>query len=136
MVVISVSVACFDLCCVAEVGELRVSLLVDVVDVAGVAVGLAAWEQKVDIVLWRDFGGRPVAFALPGSVVSDVFSMWPSAVEGWRLFVVVGGCFSCPVAVDSGARFVPLASLRSCCVWVSSCWSDSISIRWVARAES
>ena len=136
MAVVSVSVVCFDLCCVAEVGELRVSLLVDVVDVAGVAVGLAACEQKVDMVLWRDLGGRPGAFALPGSVVSDVFSMWPGAKGGWGLVVVVGGCFSCPVAVDSGACFVPLASLRSCCVWASSCWSDSISIRWVARAES
>ena len=80
MVVISVSVACFDLCCVAEVGELRVSLLVDVVDVAGGAVGLAACEQKVDMVLWRDLGGQPGAFALPGSVVSNVFSMWPGTV--------------------------------------------------------
>ena len=136
MAVDSVSVVCFGLCCVAEVGELRVSLLVSVVDVAGVAVGLAACEQKVDMVLWRDFGGRPGALALTGSGGADVLTMWPGASRGLGLLGLVDGCFSCPVAVGLDACIVVFASLSSCFVCVSSCWRVSIPMRWAARAES
>ena len=132
----AVSVACFALCCVAGLGELLVVLLVDVANVAGVVGGLAVCEQKVDMVLWRDFGGRPGALALTGSGGADVLTMWPGASRGLGLLGVVDGCFSCPVAVGLDACIVVFASLSSCFVCVNSCWRVSIPMRWAARAES